>query len=93
MLIPLPNFVLYVAFDGGVCKTYDVKPLFIHPTLSNTFNELETTKGLFDKVKIGMDGCSVVWNNRLDLYCEELYKFGKNVDRIIKPKTTRAKKR
>jgi len=36
MVLPLPNFVLYVVFEDGLCKAYGMKPIFAHPKLRPT---------------------------------------------------------
>ena len=87
MVLPLPNYVLYIAFDDGICKVYDMKPVFKHPKLESVFKELFETKGLFDKVKVGRGGYGVVWNERLDFSCDDLYYNGITVD-VRTPKSS-----
>jgi hypothetical protein len=90
IVVPLPNYMLYVVFDDGVCKLYDVKPIFTHPTLKTVFKELRDTKGLFDKIKVAPFGHGVFWNDQIDLDCNELYDYGKTVDKIaLKPTVKR----
>ena len=68
------DFVLYVKFTDGVEMFYDVKPLFEKWPV---FNELRSTKGLFQQVKVIADGYAVGWNDRIDLSCNELREHGK----------------
>ncbi len=68
------DFVLFVTFTDGVEMFYDVKPLFEKWPV---FNELRSTKGLFQRVKVIADGYAVGWNDRIDLACNELREHGK----------------
>ena len=69
---PLPDYMLDVQFADGEEKRYDVKPLF---SKWEAFNALRTIKGLFEQVKVDMGGYGIVWNEYIDLSCDELY-FG-----------------
>lgn len=72
---PLQDMVLLVGFSNGSRKTYDVKPLI---------NEWEVFKdllvdGLYDRVRVDESGKGILWNDYLDLYCDELWKKGTEV--------------
>ena len=74
---PLPNMILYVIFANGESKYYDVKPLM---------NKWEVFKdlahgGLFDVVKVDAGGYGVVWNDYIDLACDELWENG--IDAVL----------
>ena len=69
---PLPEYILDVQFLNGEEKQYDVKPLFAK---WETFRSLQTIEGLFEQVKVDMGGYGIVWNEDIDLSCDELY-FG-----------------
>ena len=56
-----------------VTKIYDVKPLFKKIPL---FAELERHSELFASVSVDVGGCGIVWNDELDLSCEELWENG-----------------
>jgi hypothetical protein len=71
---PLPNLILRVEFMNGNTKIYDVKPLM---------NKLEVFKdlkrnGLFDLARVDVGGYGIVWNDYIDLFCNELWENGKN---------------
>ena len=65
----MPDFILKVDFINGICKYYDVKPLW---KIWQPFRALEYTNGLFNLVKVDVGGYGISWNDELDLSCEEL---------------------
>lgn len=69
---PLKNYVLTVQFSEGVTKKYDVKPLFKELKI---FNNLKNEE-LFNKVYVGQGGYGIIWNDEIDLSCDELYENG-----------------
>ena len=72
---PLKKYELSVQFSEGVTKKYDVKPLFDR---YEVFNNLKDEK-LFNKVHVGQGGYGIIWNDEIDLSCDELYENGKIV--------------
>lgn len=70
---PLPNYFLDVHFEDGTQKKYDVKPLF---SKWEVFKALMDIKGLFEQVQVDMGGYGIVWNDYIDLSCDELYYNG-----------------
>lgn len=70
---PLPGFKLSVLFETGETKIYDVKPLFAH---IDAFQALEKHPALFEDVQVDVGGCGIVWNDDLDLSCDELWTHG-----------------
>lgn len=69
---PLPDYRLSVQFAEGCTKIYDVKPLFEQIT---AFQEL-TDIHLFSDVTVDVGGYGIVWNDDLDLSCDELWENG-----------------
>ena len=69
----LPNFKLSVQFSEGVTKLYDVKPLFAKWA---PFKALEHAPELFSGVEVDVGGYGIVWNDELDLSCDELWENG-----------------
>jgi len=73
---PLPEYRLSVQFCEGVTKLYDMNPLF---------DKLPVFKYLMDKpeafytVEVDMGGYGIVWNDNLDLSCDELWDNGEIV--------------
>ena len=72
---PLPDFVLSIQFSEGVTKLYDVKPLIERIA---AFKILESPD-LFACVETDIGGYGIVWNDELDLSCDELYEHGVTV--------------
>ncbi len=72
----LPDCRLSVQFAEGVTKIYDVKPLFEKWA---PFKVLENSPELFLGVKVDVGGYGIVWNDELDLSCDELFANGKTV--------------
>lgn len=73
---PIPDYRLSVQFSEGVTKVYDVKPLF---EKIEAFKVLENNPALFADVTVDVGGYGVVWNDDLDLSCDELFENGSTV--------------
>ena len=72
----LPDYRLSVQFCEGVTKIYDVTPLFEKlPVFAYLKNKPEEFSRLF--VDIG--GYGIVWNDELDLSCDELWEHGEQI--------------
>ena len=74
-VFPLENYRLLVQFCVGVTKLYDVKPLFEWKDIFKTLKKNE----LFYGVEVDVGGCGIIWNDELDLSCEELWEIGKEI--------------
>lgn len=73
---PLPDHMLSVQFSEGVTKRYDVKPLFDkHPM----FLPLRDNPELFSSVEVDVGGYGIIWNDDIDIACDELYFNGETV--------------
>lgn len=73
---PLPKYGLLVSFENGEKKKYNVKPLL---KKWEPFKALESTKGLFNQVKVDSGGYGISWNDEIDLSCNELYENGAKI--------------
>ena len=73
----LPEYKLSVQFSEGVTKIYDLKPLFVKIPLSA---ELMKNPAEFACVTVDVGGYGIVWNDDLDLSCDELWENGVQVD-------------
>lgn len=73
----LPEYRLSVQFSEGVTKIYDVKPLF---TKIPAFTRLEAHPGEFSCVSVDTGGYGIVWDDNLDLSCDELWENGVRMD-------------
>ena len=71
-VFPLPEHRLSVQFAEGCTKIYDINPLFEQIP---AFNELKDSH-LFSYVCVDVGGYGIVWNDDLDLSCDELWENG-----------------
>ncbi|MGN0077411.1 MAG: DUF2442 domain-containing protein [Coriobacteriales bacterium] len=69
---PLPDMKLSVLFANGTTKTYDVGPLLER---FKAFKPL-ADEGLFKAVVVDEAGYGVIWNDDIDLSCDELWENG-----------------
>lgn len=72
----LPGWRLSVQFAEGVTKIYDVEPLFARWP---AFTALQNSPELFAEVTVDKGGYGIVWNDDLDLSCNELFENGETV--------------
>ena len=72
----LPDLQLSVQFAEGVTKIYDIKPLF---KKWKNFGILKQKSDLFYNVIVDKGGYGIIWNDNLDLSCDELFENGKTV--------------
>ena len=73
----LPEYRLSVQFSEGVTKIYDVKPLFEKLPI---FAELKNKPREFSSVSVDVGGYGIVWNDELDLSCDELWENGVRIE-------------
>ena len=72
----IPDYRLSVQFAEGITKIYDLKPLF---DKWQVFNELKNDQELLYGVEVDTGGYGIVWNDDIDLSCDELYENGETV--------------
>lgn len=73
----LPEYKLSVQFSEGVTKIYDVKPLMDRMAV---FAKLKNRPEQFAAVSVDTGGYGIVWDDELDLSCDELWSHGTHVD-------------
>lgn len=73
----LPEYKLSVQFSEGVTKIYDVNPLFEKMPV---FACLKDNPQEFACVVADVGGYGIIWNDDLDLSCDELWENGVQVD-------------
>ena len=73
---PLPDFKLSVKFYEGVTKIYDVKPWFDKQKVFYQLFDLS----LFYSVKVAGAGYGIIWNEDVDLHCNELWNNGEVIE-------------
>lgn len=71
----LPNYKLDIKFKKGVTKIYDVSNLF---NKNQIFKTLKDNESLFKSATIAKDGYGVIWNDNIDISCNELWENGIN---------------
>ena len=69
----IPDFRLSVQFSEGVTKVYNLKPLFEKLPI---FKQLEKNPSRFANVHVDVGGYGIVWDDELDLSCDELWENG-----------------
>lgn len=74
-VFPIEDYKLLVQFCVGKTKVYDVKPLF---EWRDVFKALKNNE-LFYGVYVDLGGCGVIWNEKLDILCDELWENGKEM--------------
>ena len=71
----IPDYKLSVQFAEGVTKIYDVKPLIQKYA---AFKPLENAE-LLSSVETDVGGYGIIWNDDLDISCDELFENGEAV--------------
>ena len=74
---PLSGFKLSVQFSEGVTKLYDMNPLF---EKIPAFQYLRENPDDFHSVSIDVGGYGIIWDDDLDLSCDELWEHGTVVE-------------
>ena len=72
----LPDCKLSVQFAEGVTKIYDVSLLF---PKYKFFLPLKDNPELFSSVVVDQGGYGIVWNDDLDISCDELWANGEEI--------------
>jgi len=73
---PLSDYILSVQFSEGVTKRYDLKPLFDKYPM---FLPLKEDDLLFSSVEVDVGGYGIIWNDDIDIACDELFYNGKTI--------------
>ena len=71
-IYPLPGMKLVALFANGTTKEYDVAPLV---KSIPAFKALEN-EAVFDSVSVDTGGYGIVWNDEIDLSCDEIWDNG-----------------
>ena len=72
-ITPLPGLKLSVQFSEGVTKIYDVSRLL---KSIPAFRYFEDYPEAFADVEVDAGGCGIIWNDDIDLSCDELWSNG-----------------
>ena len=76
-IAPLSDFKLSVQFSEGVTKLYDMIPLFERIP---AFQYLRDNPADFYSVSVDVGGYGIIWDDDLDLSCDELWEHGTVVE-------------
>ena len=71
-IVPKDDYLIIVIFAEGVNKMYDVKPWF---DKQPEFNKLKDNHKFYD-CEVDTGGYGIIWDDYLDLSCDELYYNG-----------------
>ena len=73
---PLENYKLRVQFSEGVTKIYDMNQLFDKYKM---FVDLKYHSELYYSAKVDIGGYGVIWNDDIDISCDELFFNGETI--------------
>ena len=73
----LLEYKISIRFAEGITKIYNVAPLF---EKYNFFMPLKDDIELFSSVMVDQGGYGVIWNDDIDISCDELWANGETVD-------------
>lgn len=72
----LPDYKISIQFSEGITKIYNVKELIEkNPMFKNLKNE-----ELFYNVEVDVGGYAIIWNDDIDISCDELYEKGETIE-------------
>lgn len=71
------DYVLFVGFEDGTYKQFDLKPLI---AATSAFKALKDIPGLYGQGRIDRGGYGIIWNAELDLSGEAIYEQGTEID-------------
>ena len=72
----LPEYKIIIRFAEGITKIYDVEPLFKKYSF---FMPLRNNVELFSSVMVDQGGYGVIWNDDIDISCDELWVNGETL--------------
>lgn len=73
---PLQDFKISIQFAEGITKIYDMKKLI---EKNKIFADLKDIN-LFNSVEVDIGGYGVIWNDDIDISCDELFENSKKID-------------
>lgn len=72
----LPDYKISIQFSEGITKIYNVKELI---EKNSMFKNLKNEE-LFYNVEVDVGGYGIIWNDDIDISCDELYEKGKTIE-------------
>lgn len=71
----LPNYKISIQFSEGITKIYNVKNLIENNPI---FQKLKN-ENLFYSVEVDIGGYGILWNDDIDISCDELFENGETI--------------
>ena len=71
----LKDYKLSVQFSEGITKIYDVSELIKTNSMFYDLKDIE----LFYSVEVDVRGYGIIWNDDIDISCDELFENGKTI--------------
>ena len=71
----LKDYKLSVQFSEGITKIYDVSELIKTNSMFYDLKDIE----LFYSVEVDVGGYGIIWNDDIDISCDELFENGKTI--------------
>lgn len=68
----LTDYKVSVQFSEGITKIYNVKELI---SKNPMFQDLQNEE-LFYNVEVDVGGYGIIWNDDIDISCDELFEYG-----------------
>ena len=73
---PKEDLIIEVQFENNEIRQYDIKKII---NKWNVFGKLKDKK-LFENVKVDVGGYGIIWNEDIDLSCEEIWENGEKIN-------------
>ena len=73
---PLKDFKLSIQFAEGITKIYYMKKLIENNKIFANLKDIN----LFNSVEVDIGGYGVIWNDDIDISCDELFENSKKID-------------
>ena len=73
---PLQGFKLSIQFAEGITKIFDMKKLIENNKIFESLKD----KNLFNSVQVDIGGYGIIWNDDIDISCDELFENSKKID-------------
>ncbi len=71
----LPGYKILIQFSEGITKIYNLKELI---KKNSMFQKLKNEQ-LFYNVEVDIGGYGVIWDDNIDISCDELFENGKTI--------------
>lgn len=73
---PIQDYKLSIQFAEGITKIYDMNFLI----KNNKLFKMLADKELFSSVEVDIGGYGIIWNDEIDISCDELFENGETIN-------------